>query len=109
MRDTAPVIFTTMVTSFFLIFAIVVVLSRSKSLELRLILIGVFTAIAASAQGNISAVDVNPGNVAVAFGFSSGSLMKVATILVISGVALVALDRTGPAAATEPKEVSHGG
>jgi len=109
MRDTAPVIFTTMVTSLFLIFAIVLILSRSKTLELRLILIGVFTAIAAAVQGNISAVDINPGNLAVSLGFSAGSLMKVATILVLSGVMLAVLDRTGLAATPEPKEVSHGG
>lgn len=109
MRDTAPVIFTMMIISLFLIFAIVLVLSRTRTLELRLILIGVFTAVAAAVQGNIAAVDINPGNVAVSLGGSSGSLMKVAMILVLSGVTLVVLDRTGLTAASEPKEVSHGG
>ena len=109
MRDTAPVIFTTMIISLFLIFAIVLVLSRTRTLELRLILIGVFTAIAAAVQGNISAVDINPGNVAVSLVGSAGSLMKIATILVLSGVTLALLQRTGLAATPEPKEVSHGG
>ena len=109
MRDTEPVILTTMVSSLFLVLVIVFVLARSKTLELRLILIGVFTAIAAAVQGNVSAVIINPGNVAVSLGFSAGSLMKVAAILILSGVTLAVLDRTGPVAAPEPKEVSHGG
>lgn len=83
--------------------------ARSKTLELRLILIGVFTAIAAAVQGNVSAAGINPGNVAVSLGFSAGSLMKVAVILILSGVTLTVLDRTGRGAAAEPKEVSHGG
>jgi hypothetical protein len=109
MRDTAPVVFTAMVSSLLLVLVIVFVLARSRTLELRLILIGVFMAIAAAVQGNVSAVSIDSGNVAVSLGFSAGSLMKVAAILILSGVTLAVLDRTGPAAAPEPKEVSHGG
>ena len=109
MRDTAPVVFTAMVSSLLLVLVIVFVLARSRTLELRLILIGVFMAIAAAVQGNVSAVSIDSGTVAVSLGFSAGSLMKVAAILILAGVTLAVLDRTGPAAALEPKEVSHGG
>ena len=110
MSDTTPLIIsTTMISSLLLVLVIVFVLARSKTLELRLILIGVFTAIAAAVQGNVSAAGINPGNVAVSLGFSAGSLMKVAVILILSGVTLTVLDRTGRGAAAEPKEVSHGG
>ena len=110
MTDTTPVIsvLTTMISSLLLVLVIVFVLARSKTLELRLILIGVFVAIAAAVQGNVSAVSINPGNLAVSLGFT-GSLMKFAAILILSGVTFAVLDRTGPAAAAEPKEVSHGG
>jgi len=76
MRDTAPVVFTAMVSSLLLILVIIFVLARSKTLELRLILIGVFTAIAAAVQGNVSAVSIDPGSGALSLGFSAGSLMK---------------------------------
>ncbi len=110
MPDSTPTIVgTAMTSSLFLILAIVLVLARSKTLELRLILIGVFTAIAAAVQGNVSTVNVNPGNLAVSLGFNAGSLMKVATILILSGVALAVLDRAGRVVSAEPKEVSHGG
>ena len=49
---------------------VVFVLARSKTLDLRLILMGVFVAIAAAVQGNVSAVIINPGNLAVSLGFS---------------------------------------
>ena len=110
MPDSTPVIVSTaMTSSLLLVLVIIFVLARSKTLELRLILIGVFTAVAAAVQGNVSSVNINPGSVAVSLGFSAGSLMKVAMILILSGVTLAVLDRTGRVAAAEPKEVSHGG
>ena len=109
MTDMAPVYWTTMISSILLVLVIVFVLARSKTLELRLILIGVFMAIAAAAQGNVSGVSINPGNLAVSLGFSAGSFMNVAVILILSGVTLAVLDRIGPATAPDPKEVLHGG
>ena len=52
MSDTTPLIIsTTMISSLLLVLVIVFVLARSKTLELRLILIGVFAAIAAAVTG----------------------------------------------------------
>jgi len=102
-------VYTPEFSSLFLVLVIVVVLQRTKTLELRLILIGVFMAIAAAVQGNLSAASINPGRDAVSHVLSAGSLMKVAAILILSGVTLAVLERTGPVASPEPKEVSHGG
>ena len=101
MTDTTPVISTTMISSLLLVLVIIFVLARSKTLDLRLILMGVFVAIAAAVQGNVSAVIINPGNLAVSLGFSAGSLMKVAAILILSGVTLAVLDRTDSRAGAE--------
>ena len=76
MTDMAPVYWTTMISSILLVLVIAFVLARSKTLKLRLILIGVFMAIAAAAQGNVSGVSINPGNIAVSLRFSAGSFMK---------------------------------
>jgi hypothetical protein len=99
------------ISSILLIFATIFVLVRSKTLEMRLILIGVFMAIAAAVQESSVGVHIGPGNMGGSLNLTAGSLMKVAAILILSGVALAALERTRPAtapAATEPKEVSHG-
>ncbi len=108
MRDATPLIFTTIITSLFLVLLIILVLGRIKLLSLRLILIGVFMAIAAALQGNISAVSIDSGQVAVSLGLAASSLLKIATILVLSGVAFAVLERTEPAPTVGTKEVSHG-
>ena len=93
-----------------LVLAVILVLVRSRTLEMRLILIGVFMAVAAAAQGNVAVVSPDPGRVALAGGFSAGSLAKVATILILSGVALAILARENPpAVAANRGEETHGG
>jgi len=91
------------ISSLLLIFVIIFVLVRSRTLELRLILIGVFMAIAAAVQEPVSAVHIGPANVAGSIGLGAGSLMRVAAILILSGVTLVVLDRTRTAPPEPPK------
>ncbi len=93
-----------------LVLAIILVLVRSPTLEMRLILIGVFMAIAATAQGSVAVVAPDPGRIALAGGFSAGSLMKIATLLILSGVALAILARENPSVVPANRgEETHGG
>lgn len=78
----------TWVTTVILTLVIAFIVSRCKSVEMRLILIGVFMAVASSAQSSVSVL--GPNGVSIG---GTAPLMKVATILVLSGVALAALSR----------------
>lgn len=99
----------TVLSSGALVLAIILVLARSRTLETRLILIGVFMAVAAAAQGNFAVLTPDPGRVAFAGGLAAGSLMRVATLLILSGVALAVLTReVPPAVAANRGEETHG-
>jgi hypothetical protein len=87
-----------MISSFFLILAIIVILSRSRTLEMKLVLIGVFMAIAGAVQPSPMGVSVNPGQVAMMTGFGSATLMKIAVILTLSGVGMMLMSRVSPPA-----------
>ena len=96
--EPTSVVLTTVFAAIFLILAILVILTRSRTLEMKLILIGVFFAIAAGVIGSVSGLSVVAGPNLVSIGGGAGSLSKIAAILILSGVALAALSRTGPAA-----------
>ena len=105
------VLVTAVITSIILIIFIVVILFVfvQKSPGLALCLIGVVMSIAAAVQASVSGVGVhtNAGQfVAVASG--SSPLLKVAVILVLSGVALMFVSRPqAGAVAAEQKEKAH--
>ena len=99
----------TVLSSGALVLAIILVLARSRTLEMRLILIGVFMAVAAAAQGNFAVLTPDPGRVTFAGGLAAGSLMRVATLLILSGVALAVLTREVPPAVSANRgEETHG-
>ena len=98
----------TVLSSGALVLAIVLVLARSRTLEMRLILIGVFMAVAAAAQGNLAVFTPDPGRVTFAGGLAAGSLMRVTTLLILSGVALAVLTRgVLPAVAANRRRQTH--
>ena len=101
-----------MVSLFLLTILIVLILFvfAHKSPGMALCLIGVFMSIAAAVQATMSvgAVIQNPGHLAITASAGSGPLLKIAVILVLSGVGLIFLSRSGPApTATEQKETAH--
>ena len=63
---------------------------------MKLLLIGIFMAIAASVQSSVSGVSVNPGQVALSTGLGSSPLMKIAVILTLSGVGMMLMSRVTP-------------
>lgn len=79
-----------------LILAIIVILSRSRTTEMKLILIGVFMAITAAMQANVSGVGVNAAQVTLLTGFGLTTLMKIAVILTLSGVGMLLMSRATP-------------
>ncbi len=97
---------TTLVSTFFLILAIIVILARAQTAEMKLILIGVFLAIAAAAQSNVSALSPNAAQVALTAGLGSVTLMKIAVILTLAGVGMLFLPRVAPPA-TARTEAEH--
>jgi predicted tellurium resistance membrane protein TerC len=105
------VLVTAIISSIFLIVFIAAILFVfvQRSPGLALCLIGVVMSIAAAVQASVSGVGVhtNAGQfVAVASG--SSPLLKVAVILVLSGVALMYWSRPQSAAvASEQKETTH--
>ncbi len=110
--DSARVFVTTIITTIFLVLAILVILSRSRKPEMKLLLIGIFMAISASVESIGFGVGANPGQVALLAGLGSSPLMKIAVILTLSGVGMMFMSRLTPppAASTVPptvKEHSH--
>jgi hypothetical protein len=87
----------------FLILAIIVILVRARTTEMKLVLIGAFMAIAAAAQGSVSGVGVNAAQVAMFAGFGSASLMKISVILTLSGVGMLLMSRATGAVGTGPQ------
>jgi hypothetical protein len=81
----------TIASTFFLILAIIVILTRSRTLEMKLLLIGVFMAIAASVDANITGVSINAAQVGLATGLGSAALMKISVILTLAGVGMLLL------------------
>jgi hypothetical protein len=90
-------------STFFLILAIIVILVRSRTTEMKLVLIGAFMAIAAAAQAPVSGVGVNAAQAAVLTGLESASLMKVSVILTLSGVAMLLMSRATSAVVIGPQ------
>jgi hypothetical protein len=91
-----------------LILAIIVILSRSRTPEMKLILIGIFMAITAAIQANVSGISVNAAQVALLTGLGSATLMKIAVILTLSGVGMMLMARvTPPTIAGTAKEPPH--
>jgi hypothetical protein len=109
-RAVAEVALTTFVTNMFLILAIIMILVRTRTPEMRLILLGIFLGIAAGAQGQIAGVAVNGQNVALVGGFGAATLTKLSVILTLAGVGMMFLARTIPppipAADKEPPHVA---
>src|SRR5262245_36886079 len=101
MNDTTQtIVATTTVSTVFLILAIILILVRSRTLETKLLLIGIFMAIAASVQANVLGVSVgaNAAQVALSGGFGSATLMKIAVILTLVGAGMMLLSRVAPPA-----------
>jgi hypothetical protein len=98
----------TIASTTLLILAIIVILSRSRTPEMKLILIGIFMAITAAMQANVSGISVNAAQVALLTGLGSATLMKIAVILTLSGVGMMLMARaTPPAVAGTAKEPPH--
>ena len=91
---------TTFISTIFLVLAILAILSRSRTPEMKLLLIGIFMAIAASVQSGVYGVSVNPGQVALSAGFGASPLMKIAVILTLSGVGMMFMSRLTPTPAS---------
>jgi hypothetical protein len=87
---------TTFISTIFLVLAILVILARSRTPEMKLLLIGIFMAIAASVQSGVYGISVNPGQVALSAGFGSSPLMKIAVILTLSGIGMMFVSRLTP-------------
>jgi hypothetical protein len=87
---------TTFISTIILILAILMILSRSRTPEMKLLLIGIFMAIAASVQSGVSGVSVGPQQVALLAGLGSSSLMKIAVLLTLSGVGMMFMSRLTP-------------
>jgi hypothetical protein len=77
------------VTTIFLVLSILVILVRARTPAMKLLLIGVFMAIAASVQSSIFGGGLNPQQVVIATGIGSSPLMKIAVILTLSGVGMM--------------------
>ena len=90
----------TIASTVFLILAIVVILARSRTTEMKLLLIGVFMAIAASVDANVTGVSINAAQVALSTGLGSAALMKISVILTLAGVGMLLLQRVSPPATT---------
>jgi cell division protein FtsW (lipid II flippase) len=109
MMDARDVIAMTFIWAIFLILAIILILVRARTLEMKLLLIGIFMGIAAAVQSNVAGVSVNAGQVTLATGVGPAPLMKFAVILTLAGVGMMLLSRATPPAATgSEKERSHG-
>jgi hypothetical protein len=89
-----------------LVLAIIVILVRSRTPEMKLILIGSFMAIAAAMQANITGITVNAGQVGLTTGLVPSPLLKISVILTLAGVGLMLLGRVAPAA-TSGVETEH--
>jgi hypothetical protein len=89
---------TTFCSSLLLILAIVVISLRSRSAEVKLLLMGIFTAIAAAANASVTGVSIQAGQVALATGIGSTILAKIAVILTLAGVGMMLLPRAVQAA-----------
>ena len=77
----------TIASTVLLILAIIVILARSRTTEMKLLLIGVFMAIAASVDANVTGVSINAAQVALSTGLGSAALMKISVILTLAGAA----------------------
>ncbi len=101
MNDSIPtVVAMTTLSTGFLILAILVILVRSRTVEMKLLLIGIFMAIAASAEANVVGVSLgaNAAQVAVSGGLGSTTLAKIAVILTLAGAGMMILSRLAPPA-----------
>jgi hypothetical protein len=107
--DAIPAIATmTIGSTALLILAIIVILVRSRTPEMKLLLIGIFMAITAAIQANVSGISVNAAQVALLTGLGSATLMKIAVILTLSGVGMMLMPRvTPPPIAGAAKEHPH--
>jgi hypothetical protein len=110
--DAIPAIATmTIGSTALLILAIIVILVRSRTPEMKLLLIGIFMAITAAMQANISGVSVNAAQVALSAGLGSATLMKISVILTLFGAGMLLMSRVTPAppppAVGTPKEHPH--
>jgi hypothetical protein len=110
--DAIPTIVTmTIGSTTLLILAIIVILVRSRTPEMKLLLIGIFMAITAAMQANVSGVSVNAAQVALATGLGSATLMKISVILTLSGAGMLLMSRVTPPppppAIGTPKEHPH--
>jgi len=112
MHDSTAMVIT-IIALFFLIILIGLILFvfAAKSPGMALCLIGVFMSIAAAVQASMlgGSMSQNPGQLMITASAGSGPLLKVAVILVLSGVALIFLSRSGPVPTpADQKEVVHG-
>jgi hypothetical protein len=106
-RDTALIGMTTTVSSIFLILAIIVILTRSRTVEMKLLLIGIFMAIAGSVQASVSGGTIGPAQVAALTGLGSAVFMKIAVILTLAGVGMLLFQRIAPIETPETKVERH--
>ncbi len=98
----------TAVSTIFLVLAIILILGRARTTEMKLILIGIFMAITAAMQANVSGPGVNGAQVAMIAGLGSATLAKISVILTLAGVGLLLMSRaTPPAIAGTAKEQPH--
>ncbi len=88
----------------FLILPILVILTRARAPETKLLLIGIFTAITAAVQSSLTTAVVNVPTVGTATGLASAPLMRIAVILVLAAVGLMLLDRAAPRVAAASEE-----
>jgi len=91
--DQTGVLGLSLVATIFLILSIILILGRARTFEMKLILIGVFFALAAFAVGNVTGLHVGgegntAGFVAISTGYAPVALTKVGTILILLGVAV---------------------
>ena len=98
----------TAVSTIFLVFAIILILGRAAETEMKLILIGIFMAIAAAMQANVASAGVNGAQAAMIAGLGSATLTRISVILTLAGVGLLLMSRaTPPAIAGTAKEPPH--
>jgi hypothetical protein len=82
----------------YLILPILLILTRARAPETKLLLIGVFMAITAAVQSSLTPAGVNAPPGTTWTGLASAPLMRIATILVLAGVGMMFLDRATPPA-----------
>jgi hypothetical protein len=92
----------------FLVVAIIVILIRSRTPEMKLLMIGIFMSITAAMQASITGIAVTTQQVTLLTGLGSATFMKISVILTLAGIGMLLLVRVTPPAMPGPeKEQSH--